>query len=57
MSKELKIKDIGGLGKLCPLCKKGVIIYVKFRPAGLTSGEAEIICCSNEKCSAHIKVK
>ena len=59
MAKE-KIKE-KNIGKICPLCKEGIIVYVKGKVGGGfaelgSKAEFEMICCSNEKCKGNIKL-
>ena len=49
------LKNISQLGKLCPLCKKGLIIYVRFGEGFMA--QYEFVHCSNEKCSANRKIR
>ena len=47
------------IGKICPLCKKGIIMYVKFNLngglfSGFAGGETEFTTCTNKKCDAYV---
>jgi len=42
------------IGKLCPLCKEGVIIYIKYGKGFMN--QIEYISCSNDKCNAYVKI-
>lgn len=51
-------KKFKNVGKLCPLCKKGVILYVNFKGGSFfTNLYVEFVNCSNKKCGAYIEIK
>ena len=51
-----RIVKVVGLGKLCPLCKKGIIVYKKWNVWDTifeTWDDHESVGCSNPKCRAY----
>lgn len=44
------------IGKVCELCKIGLIIFVSIG-VGLFGKKIEYICCSNKNCSAFINIR
>jgi len=48
--------EFSNVGKLCPLCKKGVITYVKRKDwEFLWSTVIEYTSCSNPECDAYMR--
>jgi hypothetical protein len=54
MKKQIEKKKLEGVGHLCQLCGRGIIVYVRYGRGW--EQEIEYICCSNEGCEGHIKV-
>ena len=52
---ETKKINFENVGKRCPLCEEGLIVYVNIK-GGFTQ-QYEFIGCSNEKCKGAIKIK
>lgn len=50
-------KSFNNVGKLCPLCKKGIMLYVKVKGGFfLETTHVEYTSCSNKKCDAFVKI-
>ena len=53
-----EIKEANNIGKLCPLCGKGIIMYIRFKGGFFSEvSEIEYITCSNKECSAYIEIE